>query len=91
MKKPLLVLLLLAQIAFAQSPVTQDDAKAWMIQHFNIPADAKITAFFATGSPVRGASITWEIDQGSQWTIHIRNYDFDKQAVTLQSDSSSVQ
>lgn len=86
MKKTLLALLLLAQISFAQSPISNDDAKAWMIQHFNIPADAKITYWFATGNPVESAAINWQIGTGSKAEYHTRAYDFRTQSVIQQSD-----
>lgn len=81
MLKPLIALLFLAQTLFAQS-VSQADSKAWMIQHFNIPAAAEITYFFSSGDPAKVASISWRIDNAS----HTRSYDFRTQAVTLQID-----
>lgn len=86
MLKPLLALLLLTQITLAQSPVSGDEAKAWMIQHFNIPADAKITYWFVTGNPVKSCAINWQIGSGSKAEFHTRSYDFRTQTVTSQMD-----
>ena len=86
MLKPLLTLLLFAQVAFAQSPATPNDAKAWMIQHFKIPATAKITYWFSTGNPVESCAITWEIGTGPSFESHTRAYNFQTKSVTNELD-----
>jgi hypothetical protein len=66
----------------AQNPVSSADARAWMIEHFQIPPQAKITYWFASGNPVQVASITWELGVET----HTRSYDFRSQAIVLQID-----
>jgi hypothetical protein len=59
MKRFLCFLLFAALTAAAQIPTSPDEAKAWMIQFFQIPADAQIDKFGTGGSPVSAAWIHW--------------------------------
>ena len=87
MKTFLSLFLAIALTAAAQAPATSDDAKTWMIQHFEIPADAEITLFLAMDSPVTSATISWNITSADGHIHgHSRIYDFQKQAVTYQFD-----
>jgi hypothetical protein len=45
----------------AKYPKTYDEAKAWMIKHFEIPDNAKILSFDTVGTPVRWAGISWKV------------------------------
>jgi hypothetical protein len=60
-------------------PSTPEDAKAWLIQYFRIPADATITQFATSGSPVYGAYISWQVTVNGQRHTYCRAYDFQKQ------------
>src|SRR5262249_49933541 len=79
-----------AGFAFGQTPLPRlplnaDDvvnvanAKAWMIKHFQVPPDAKITRFNVSASGTR-AVIMWDTfnDSGKpgHWG-HTRTYDFE--------------
>jgi hypothetical protein len=92
-----------AEIAKQQSlPQTYNEAKLWMIEHFEIPRNAKIFAFQVLGAPVRWASISWEttgvirnnglgltvmtVPEQTSSSYHSRSYDFVDQTVTGQSD-----
>jgi hypothetical protein len=75
-----------ASLAKAQNPVTQADARTWMIEHFQIPAKAEITYFFASGNPVTSACISWKIGSGPSVEMHTRTYDFRTQSITFQID-----
>jgi hypothetical protein len=41
-------------------PASYNSAKAWMIEHFDIPDNANIINFSALGNPVYWAEITWK-------------------------------
>jgi hypothetical protein len=87
MKTFLILFLIAARIAGAQV-VTQDNVKAWMIQHFQVPPDAEIADFSAYSDPTTGALSTAHIIWRtiSEPTFHSRTYDFEKQIVTEQDN-----
>jgi hypothetical protein len=87
--RPLIPLFFLVTMAFGQNIVSQEQAKSWMISHFQIPPDAKITGFAAFGNPVHHAYIGWQIHNPPHWEIHFRDYDFETQTITKQSDDSN--
>lgn len=88
MKVFIIIFLAAALTAAAQQmPTTTDEARAWMIQHFQIPADAQITNFAASVNPITGALgayIIWRTE--TEPHLHVRAYDFGKQIVTDQTN-----
>jgi hypothetical protein len=86
--KTFLILFLIAAAltAKAQMPASPDEAKTWMIQHFQIPADAEIDKFGCGGSPVEAAWIHWSTNVNGEYHGHFRAYDFKEQAVIQQFD-----
>lgn len=86
MKSLFFAILFLTSTAFAQLPANPDEAKTWLIEHFGIPPEAKITYFFSTGHPVEIAAINWELTVNGWREGHSRSYDFKAQTVTNQID-----
>ena len=86
MKKLLILLLLLATIAFGQISISQDQVRSWMISRFQVPADAKISDFIAIGNPVQEASIVWTTGEGLNYQVHMRKFDFMTGKIIAQSD-----
>lgn len=91
MKKFLILLLIAAcaRFACALPPMSPDQAKAWLINYFQIPADARIVLFLAMDNPVKSVTISWDTggpvgDPSSH--AHSRIYDFQNEIVTYQFD-----
>jgi hypothetical protein len=89
MKILILFLIISARFAYALAPMNPDEAKAWLIQHFQIPADAEIDLFLATDNPVKSVAISWTTGGpvgNPMHHAHSRIYDFQKEIVTYQYD-----
>jgi hypothetical protein len=90
MKKFLILFLVAAaRFSYALAPMSPDEAKAWLIQYFQIPADAEISLFLATDNPVKSVVISWDTGGAvgnPMHHAHSRIYDFEKQIVTYQYD-----
>ena len=93
-KRFLVISAFCAALAFGQTPlprlplnpndaVNVAKAKAWMIEHFQVPPDAKITRFEVSASGTR-VSIMWDtFDDGGKpghWG-HSRTYDFETRTI----------
>jgi hypothetical protein len=94
MKRFLIFFAFCVGFAFGQTPLPRlplnaddaenvDRAKAWMIEHFQVPPDAKITSFKVSPSGTR-AFIMWDTfnDGGKpgHWG-HTRAYDFQTRTI----------
>jgi hypothetical protein len=93
-KRLLMISALCVGFAFVQTPLPRlplnaddtdnvDKAKAWMIEHFQVPPDAKITSF-KVSAPGTRAVIMWDTfnDGGKtgHWG-HTRAYDFQTRTI----------